>query len=114
MCLSSKTLTQLFQKRTRSFGQPLFKLGRQTRLSLTLSSRHYEVGYRVLNTVRVILKNLLDITVANVRLHLAEEDAKRLAEESAGLIVHANTTPSMLILQAIEIEDIQYVFPSFV
>jgi hypothetical protein len=44
-----------------------------------------------------------------VRLELAKEDADALAKGEA-IPVHANVTPSLFVLQGIELEDAMYVF----
>ncbi|KAF9456592.1 hypothetical protein BDZ94DRAFT_1315017 [Collybia nuda] len=52
---------------------------------------------------------LRDITVPKVRLQLAEDDAKHLQDNSSGAsVIHTELSPSMLIIQGIEIEDLQH------
>lgn len=46
------------------------------------------------------------VSEANVRLRLAEEDAKAI-ELGSREVVHENVLPSMLIYQGLEFEDLQ-------
>jgi hypothetical protein len=47
-----------------------------------------------------------------VRLELAKEDADALAKGEA-VPVHANVTPSLFVLQGIELEDAMYAHSAF-
>lgn len=51
------------------------------------------------------------VSDAKVRLRLAEEDARAI-EMGSREVVHENVSPSMLIYQGLEFEDLQYVFLS--
>lgn len=51
------------------------------------------------------------VSDAKVHLRLAEEDARAI-EMGSREVVHENVSPSMLIYQGLEFEDLLYVFLS--
>jgi hypothetical protein len=52
------------------------------------------------------------VSEAEVRLRLAQEDADDLSKGKRGS-VHEYVSPSMLIYQGLELEELQYVIYSF-
>lgn len=54
----------------------------------------------------MIVPPIVVVTDSQVRLRLAEEDNQQL-QRGERLVVHDDVTPSMLILQGLELEELQ-------
>jgi hypothetical protein len=56
--------------------------------------------------IQLLVPPIVVVTDSQVRLRLAEEDNQQL-ERGERLVVHDDVTPSMLILQGLELEELQ-------